>query len=141
MEQIHGVPGFMVGVVVYSLTMLALSWYDEHVLPDLQDRGIMPVIPGELQKLSTRDKEVPYLNPTTMDRRVALPAYAELKDSCFRIGVSGNVAQYICVGGDKPPRAMGADDGFGVCERSDTFSKHYGTTVWICKRKQPAPGT
>ena len=77
----------VVGLVFYAVFMNGLTWWDEHVLPELQERGMMPRIPGEPVRLSKQDRALPWLTPGTADRSVPLPSYGDLVSACHRIGV------------------------------------------------------
>ena len=82
----------------YGLAMVGLTYWDEHVLPGLQDKGIMPVIPGSYEE-KKRHREavqaVPWVTPITADRSVPLPTLDELMTKAYRVGASNGVVQYI----------------------------------------------
>jgi len=122
--------------VFYAVFMYGLEWWDEKILPELQEKGIMPRIPGEPVKLTKEDRALPYLTPTTADHAVPLPAYTALADACHRIGVTGNnVAQYICTQDNRDESNKDFSDSFGECIISDEFTDFYGDATLICKRK------
>ncbi len=126
-------PGYgpaLTGLIIYGLTMLFLTYWDTHVLPDMQERGSMPRIPGEQPRLTSTDRKVPYLTPVTVDRSVPLPSASRLEKTCHRVGRTGSVHQYICAS-----KNTDFDDGYGECVQSPEFTDMYGRPVWICKRK------
>merc|ERR550514_77656 len=53
----HG--SLMFGLACYAITMVFLTWWDERMLPTLQDEGILPELPSSLrsQRLKTLSKE------------------------------------------------------------------------------------
>ena len=55
----------MVGLLTYAIGYVALTAWDEHVLPKLQDAKIVPVIPGSSRdlrerRLSVEQRELPW---------------------------------------------------------------------------------
>lgn len=127
----------VVGLVFYAVFMNGLTWWDEHVLPELQERGMMPRIPGEPVRLSKQDRALPWLTPGTADRSVPLPLYGDLVSACHRIGVTGNnVQQFICTQEERDANTADFTDSFGECVISDEFTSFYdGQATLVCKRK------
>jgi len=92
--------------VSYVGLMLLLTGWEYHVLPKLQDAGLMPELPkgtGSIHALRKAKEEifaVPWATPITVDRTVQLPTLEELQADACRVGVSVTdsgirVAQYI----------------------------------------------
>jgi len=80
------------------LIMGSLTYWDEVVLPKLQDTGVIPVIPGsysDLKKQREKVQAVPWVTPVTADRSVPLPTLDELMKKPHRVGASNGVVQYI----------------------------------------------
>lgn len=115
-------------LLFYFVGMAALTAWDEWALPRLQQRGIMPKIPGEYDR--TKDLEplqpIRWLTPLTADRAVPLPV--EIDDACVRIGTVDGAHQFICA--QAAADALEAD----VCILSDGFSDHFGRPITICSR-------
>eukprot|EP00965_Chrysotila_dentata_P224108 6193987-Pleurochrysis_carterae.AAC.1 len=138
------------GAIVYGVSMIALSYWEDHILPDLQERGIMPRITKgyeEKARMLKSEKLLPWLTPLTADQSVPLPVYADLEKSCHHVGRAartltlpthgrirrrnGDVHQYICAAENYKP------DKLIDCQISKEFSELYGKPVLICKRKDP----
>mmetsp|Transcript_1505 Transcript_1505/g.2829 ORF Transcript_1505/g.2829 Transcript_1505/m.2829 type:complete len:197 (+) Transcript_1505:94-684(+) len=122
------------GAIVYGVSMIALSYWEDHILPDLQERGIMPRITKgyeEKARMLKSEKLLPWLTPLTADQSVPLPVYADLEKSCHHVGRNGDVHQYICAAENYKP------DKLIDCQISKEFSELYGKPVLICKRKDP----
>lgn len=88
----------MWGLLFYGVTMALLTYWDEKVLPGLQDDGLMPVIPGSYEDRKRNRKRVqavPWVTPVTADRAVPLPSLDELMQKAHRVGASNGVVQYI----------------------------------------------
>ena len=98
-----GVETYVVGIAGYVVGMIILTLWDEHVLPKLQERNILPTIPDSAEELcSLRAKviELPWVTPLTADRSLPLPSLEELTRRAHRVGTatldSGQqVVQYI----------------------------------------------
>ena len=144
----------MVGLLFYGITMTALTWWEEKVLPDLQDKGIMPTIPGELrhtrlQTLSKEQRELPWLTPHLVQfQGKGLPRLEDILQKPVRIGIQSGVAQYIKAHSDhemmpayldsKRPTdgtPFDADEFACVCRVSPEFTEHYGKRVYLCKKR------
>ena len=143
------------GFGYYLIIMICLTAWDELVLPKLQDRGIMPTIPGSLrairlEKLSQVQRELPWLTPTTAQLQgKGLPPLEEIVAKPIRVGEYNGVTQYIKAhaDGERVPEhqahrrrfAVGdpfdADELDSVCMISPEFSEHYGKHVFVCKRQ------
>jgi hypothetical protein len=141
----------MTGLIFYGFGMVFLTAWDEFVLPKLQDRGIMPTIPGTLRherlaKLNKEQRAVPWVTPLTADR--ALPSLESIEAEAFRVGSSYlGVAQLIMAHPEEQARdpelhmsrptdgtEFEADEIDGVCRVSPEWSDHFGKRVYICKR-------
>ena len=132
----QSVQSVSMGLAFYAVFMNGLGWWEEHVLPELQERGIMPRIPGEPVKLSKQDRALPWLTPVTADHSVPLPSFEDLASACHRIGVTGNnVQQFICTQDERDANEDFTDT-FGECVISDEFTSFYkGQRTLVCKRK------
>lgn len=145
----------MTGLVFYAVTMGALTWWDEKMLPKLQDKGLMPTIPGtlrynRLKTLSKEQRDLPWLTPTTAQfQGKGLPVLEDILHQPVRIGEYNGVAQYLKAHGEaeKVPEYVVVDrrpvdgtpfdaDELGcVCMVSPEFTDHYGKRVYLCKRR------
>ena len=145
----------MTGLVFYAVTMGALTWWDEKMLPGLQDKGLMPTIPGtlrynRLKTLSKEQRDLPWLTPTTAQfQGKGLPHLEDILQQPVRIGEYNGVAQYLKAHGEaeKVPEYIAVDrrpvdgtpfdaDELGcVCMVSPEFTDHYGKRVYLCKRR------
>lgn len=124
-----------VGLFCYALTMVALSLWDALVVPNLQEKGMLPYYKDEQPRLSVEDRKRPWLRPADLQMWGGkLPTIEEVVKQCVRIGKThtgyGSLEQYLCAASKTD-----LSDGYGECELSDTWSDHYGREVWICKRK------
>ena len=63
------------------------------------------------------------------DMSVPLPSFAELADSCHRIGVKEGATFYLC---GQPSENFS-------CALSDDFSEYYGERVYVCRQVSPSP--
>ena len=145
----------LTGLGFYAVTMLALTWWDEEMLPKLQDKGLMPTIPGSLrhrrlQTLSKEQRELPWLTPSTAQYQgKALPGLDDILKQPVRIGEYSGVAQYLkahseaelvpeYIAVDRRPTdgtPFDADELGCVCMVSPEFTDHYGKRVYLCKRR------
>lgn len=141
----------LTGIIFYVVMMGALTFWDEHVLPKLQDRGLMPEIPGTLRyermkRLSKEQRSVPWTTPLTADR--SLPSLDKIVSQATRVSSNSllNVVQFIkahAPGEATDPDLHGsrpadgaefeADEYDAVCCVSPEWSGHYGQNVYICK--------
>jgi hypothetical protein len=141
--------------VCYVVGMAALTAWDEHVLPKLQARGVLPYIPGSASDIERKRKalmDVPWVTPITAERNgLPLPSLEELYERTHRVGRSfvdelkADVVQYIQA--HRRPNStlqpvaveVRSDDAWvseeeGVCRISEDFTSFYGQDVYICKR-------
>jgi hypothetical protein len=151
----HDMGAVMTGLVFYGVTMGALTWWDEKMLPKLQDQGLMPTIPGtlrynRLKTLSKEQRDLPWLTPSTAQYQgKQLPGLDDIVKQPIRIGEYSGVAQYLKAHteGEQIPQYVVVDrrptdgtpfdaDELGcVCMVSPEFTEHYGKRVYLCKRR------
>jgi len=141
-------------IAFYVVSMFWLTVWEEYALPKLQDRGLMPTIPGtlryeRLKRLSPEQRSVPWTTPLTCDRQI--PPLERIEQKAVRVSQSkSGVIQFILrpraageAPGTPPVQVLGCpdevdecdvDDLGAVCRVSTEFSTHYGKRVYICKR-------
>lgn len=154
-ESAFSTGAVVTGVLFYCVSMILLTWWEEAILPKLQDRGIMPTIPGSLrakrlETLSEHERDLPWLTPVTAQfQGRPLPGLDDIIQKPAQIGEYNGVAQYIKAhtASEPLPRerawALGVPDGepfdadelSSVCMVSPEFSSHYNTRVYLCKRR------
>jgi len=139
------------GLSFYVASMSVLTWWDERVLPKLQDKGVMPEMPGSLRaqrlkKLTKEQRATPWTTPLTSDR--GLPSLNAVEKEAVRVSQSKNgVIQFIKAhtaaehldssvhtGRPTDGTEFEADEMNAVCRVSTEFSEHFGKRVYICKR-------
>ena len=79
----------VVYAVAYCVGMALLTYWDESVLPKLQRRGLMPIIPGSLEDIRQKREavmKVPWVTPLTIDRNMNLPPLEALYRKAHRVG-------------------------------------------------------
>ena len=141
----------LTGFAFYAGTMIALTAWDEHVVPKLQDAGVLPEMPGSvrsirLSRLSKEQRELPWFTPLTADR--ALPDLETVEQEPVRVGQYGGVTQFIKAHAQSEPipikvpaqrptdgTPFDAEELCAVCKVSKEFSDHYGRRIYLCKRK------
>ena len=143
------------GFCCYIIIMTCLTIWDEIVLPKMQDRGIMPTMPGtlratRLEKVSLEQRALPWLTPATAQfQGKGLPTLEEILRKPVRVGEYNGVTQFIKAHaeGERVPEhqahrrrfgkgeAFDADELDSVCMISPEFSEHYGKRVFVCKRQ------
>ena len=80
----------------YAVGFSALTYWDEKVLPGLQDKGLMPMTHERRAKLAREAAaDEPWVTPLTADRSLPLPTLQQLYDKAHRVGVKNGVAQFI----------------------------------------------
>merc|ERR1719446_576472 len=161
--SLHWSPA-VTGIAFYAVSYALLNHWEERVLPKLQDKGIMPVLPGSLKDIQDKQKEIfdaPWATPLTADRSLPLPTLEQLFESPHRVSSRDGIIQWIRAHAqaEELPESTVAmtnllmeaspqpipikaryegdawiSDELGVCKLSPDFSEYYGHNVYICKR-------
>ena len=117
-----------VGFGYYAFGMLALTYWDEHVLPSLMDPDSYNKWTGLTHPVHKKPPEpISLLNAQLK----GLPSLDLLREACVNIGSTDDYYnQYLCA----IPVLAEHDDGFDGCEVSSEFSEFYGTEIELCRR-------
>ena len=138
----------MVGLL-FGITMTALTWWEEKVLPDLQDKGIMPTIPGScdtrLQTLSRSSAAAMAHAHLVQFQGKGLPRLEDIAEAVrmnpeWRRPVHQSTLNHemmpAYIDSKRPTDGtpFDADEFACVCRVSPEFTEHYGKRVYLCRR-------
>mgnify|MGYP003682231833 CR=1 FL=1 len=113
---------FKTGLVCYIVGLLALTAWEEWVVPRFSVDSTLP------NNLSGEQRRLPWITPLTASTPVPLPTLDTLQTlERYYVGSKMGVAQYITL--DAPPRPRE-----GVYEHSQEWSEHYGVEVYVYKK-------
>ena len=125
LENAHVSPQVVTGIAAYVVGITLLDLWEEHVVPELQLRSILPEVRTGAEQLSVKEKRISMLTPMTADRRVPFPLYEELQQ------------QDCCVG---KGQFLSADVSLRqikhVQEHSPDWSEYYGHPIVIYKKRR-----
>lgn len=113
------------GVACYLAGLATLSIWEEVVVPALKLRSILPDVPSVTGQLTERQRNARWITPLTADQRLPLPSLDRLRDRDHRVGSQEGVSQHITVCRLRHVR--------GLQERSDEWSRFYGTDICVYK--------
>lgn len=116
-------------LVPYAAAMTTLYVWERHALPRVQDVLPVPVFPGRFRQ---SERDLPWITPLDAEQSVPLPRLDELtvhRVGSHRTSRNSLIGQFV--------RRAGPDDFFirGEVEKSAAWSKHYGTSIVIFKKR------
>lgn len=115
------------GILFYVSTLLALTLWEEFVVPMLKRSGTLPDIPLVDGQLTETEKAYPFITPQTTSQNVPMLSEFEALDRFF-VGSREGVPQYITL---KALRTLR-----GLQTESKEWSIHYDTPVFIYKKNE-----
>jgi len=150
----HSSPA-LTGILFYAVTMGMLTYWDEKVLPKLQDAGVMPDFPDSLRSqrlktLSKEERDLPWPTPKTaqLSAGKSLPPLEAIEKKAVKVGSQLGVSFYVKahentelipahIPQSRPVDGtpFDADELRAVCRVDPEWSDYYGRRVYVCKRK------